>query len=70
MTTEWMSAEEAAQYLRFPSTRALYEMVSRVEIPAYRLGKRMLLFSKTELDTYIRGRQVQPRPRRKAQEPS
>lgn len=61
VTTEWMSADEAAQYLRVASTRALYEMIHRTEIPAFRVGNRMLLFSKTDLDAYIRSRQVTPR---------
>ncbi len=60
VTTEWMSTEEAAQYLRVASARALYELVATVAIPAYRVGKKKLLFSKTELDAYIRSRKYEP----------
>jgi excisionase family DNA binding protein len=70
VTTEWMSADEAAQYLRIASTRALYDMLHRTEIPAFRVGRRMLLFSKTDLDAYIRSRQVTPRPRGQKKKPS
>ncbi len=70
VVTEWMSTEEAAQYLRISSARALYELVSRVAIPAYRVGSKKLLFSRTELDAYIRSRQYVPKKKKKAAKPS
>jgi excisionase family DNA binding protein len=64
VTTEWMAAEEATEYLRLPSIQALYKMVAREKIPAYRLGKRTLIFSRSQIDEFIRSRPVLP-PRRR-----
>ena len=43
-TPEWLSTEEAVEYLRFPSRDALYQAVQRGQVPAYRLGSRRLRF--------------------------
>jgi hypothetical protein len=67
MTTEtlfaspWMTAAEAATYLRLPSVKALYERVRRGDVKAHRLGARStknraaLRFHRTELDAALRG---------------
>jgi excisionase family DNA binding protein len=55
-----MNADEAAEYLRLPSKGALYQLINRGHLPAYRLGGRALLFSRSELDTHIRKHKVKP----------
>lgn len=71
VATEWMSTDEATEYLRLPSKRSLYELVRRDIVPAYRLGTQSLIFSKSDIDERIRSRQV-PRhgPRRRKAKPS
>lgn len=65
VTTEWMSTEEALAYLRLPGVRSLYRLVEGGKLPAYRLGKRALIFAKSELDDHIRSNRVVPSPPRK-----
>lgn len=48
----WMNAEAAAQYLRLPSRKALYQAVRRGELPVHRFGRR-LRFRQEELDRAI-----------------
>ena len=48
----WMNAEQAAEYLGFSSTKAIYQSVRRGQIPAHRLGNR-LRFSAKELDELL-----------------
>ena len=50
MSTPWMTAEEAAEYLRMDSVKALYTAVRRGFVPGHRRGKRGLLFHRDELD--------------------
>lgn len=50
----WLTTEEAARYLRFPSVRAFYAWLDRNNIPKSRRG-RVLLFERRILDAYIRG---------------
>ena len=45
----WLSAEQAAEYLAYPSRKALYEATRRGLIPVHRLGRR-LLYNRNELD--------------------
>lgn len=45
----WLSADEAAAYLRLGSRKALYQRVRRGQIPAHRFG-RTLRFRRDELD--------------------
>lgn len=47
--SRWLTAAEAAAYLRFPSTKALYQAVRRGLVPVHRLGRR-LRFLRSELD--------------------
>jgi excisionase family DNA binding protein len=49
---EWLTAAEAAKYLRFASRDALYQAVSRGRVPVRRLGRR-LLFRRSELDAVL-----------------
>ena len=48
----WMTATEAAEYLRVPSVRALYKRVERGQVPAHRWG-RQLRFRRRELDALL-----------------
>jgi excisionase family DNA binding protein len=49
---EWLSAAEAAAYLRLRSVRALYQRVARGQLKVCRLG-RSLRFRRRELDTLV-----------------
>jgi excisionase family DNA binding protein len=50
----WMTADEAATYLRLRSRRALYDHVRRGRVKAHRLG-RLLRFHRLELDALLQG---------------
>jgi excisionase family DNA binding protein len=50
---QWMTAAEAAAYLRLPSRKALYQAVRRGQLPAYRLGTRLLRFRRADLDRVV-----------------
>jgi excisionase family DNA binding protein len=50
---DWLTADEATAYLRFPSRDALYQAVSRGQVPARRIGRR-LRFRRAELDAHVR----------------
>jgi excisionase family DNA binding protein len=50
-----MTADEAAAHLRLPSRKALYQAVRRGQIPACRLGARLLRFSREQLDRVLMG---------------
>lgn len=49
----WLDADQAWVHAGFSSRKALYHAVRRGQIPAHRLGKRRLRFSKAELDAYL-----------------
>lgn len=49
---QWLDADEAAEYLRLRSRRALYDHVRRGRVPAHRLG-RLLRFRRAELDAAL-----------------
>ncbi len=51
---EWLSADEATVYLRFPSRDALYQAVHRGQVTAHKLGRR-LRFRRDELDAELMG---------------
>lgn len=70
VATEWMSTDEATEYLRLSSKKNLYEYVRRGVLPAYRLGEKSLIFSKTELDDHIRTQRVTPTRRKRKGKPS
>jgi len=48
---EWLTAAEAAEYLRCPPSR-IYALSSAKRIPLHRDGSR-LLFRRSELDTWV-----------------
>ena len=50
--TPYLTADEAAQYLRFPTTRWFRVAVKKYGIPCLRRGRRMF-FSKTQLDEFM-----------------
>ncbi len=52
MTSPWMTAAQATQYLGLPSIRALYQAVRRGQVPVRRLGRR-LRFLRQELDATV-----------------
>jgi len=53
MTSPWLTAAEAAEYLRFPLKR-IYNLTQRQEIP-HRKQDRRLLFRREELDAWLDG---------------
>jgi excisionase family DNA binding protein len=55
--TPWLTAAEAADYLRLPTTRALYKRVERGQVPAHRWG-RQLRFARREIDALLSSRSV------------
>jgi excisionase family DNA binding protein len=50
---EWLTADEATTYLRFPSRDALYQAVHRGQVPVRRIGRR-LRFRRSELDGHLK----------------
>ena len=48
----WLTAAEAAEYLRLPSVDALYQRVARGQVKAFRLG-RALRFKRPDLDALM-----------------
>jgi excisionase family DNA binding protein len=50
---EWMTAGEAADYLRLPSVGALYQRVARGQVKPLRLGRQMR-FRRRDLDALMR----------------
>jgi excisionase family DNA binding protein len=52
---EWLDADEAAEYLRLRTRRALYDHVRRGRVKAHRLG-RLLRFHRLELDALLGAR--------------
>ncbi len=51
----WMTTDQAAAYLGFPSVEALYQAVRRGHIPSHRIGRRRLRFRRSELDRKLTG---------------
>jgi excisionase family DNA binding protein len=50
--SDWLTAAEAAEYLRLPTRMALYKRVERGQVRAHRWG-RQLRFRRKELDALI-----------------
>ena len=57
---EWMTVDEAADYLRYPTREALYQAVRRGRVPACRIG-RSLRFSKVSLEGLLSSSACPPR---------
>lgn len=51
----YLTAPEAARYLRYASVRALYKAVVALGIPCCRRGGKTFLFDRRELDDWLRG---------------
>jgi excisionase family DNA binding protein len=60
---EWFTAEEAAEYLRLPSGKAVYQRAARGQILPHRFGARLIRFRRRDLDALMRpcGTTVAPR---------
>jgi excisionase family DNA binding protein len=56
IATPWLTPEEAAEYLRLPTVKALYQAVRRGEIPVHRRARRAMLFHREELDRALLAR--------------
>jgi excisionase family DNA binding protein len=54
---DFLSAEQAAAFLKL-KLNTIYSKAEKGELPFYRSGKRKLLFSKKELEQYIRNSKV------------
>jgi excisionase family DNA binding protein len=50
----WLTAGEAAEYLRLPSVQAVYKRVERGQLPVHRFG-RLHRFRRAELDALLEG---------------
>lgn len=61
--TPWLTSEEAARYLKFPSTRWFRMAVRKYGIPTVRRGRR-LFFHKQELDEFMAVADEATNPRR------
>jgi len=57
----WLTPDQAAGYLAFPSRKALYQAVRRGLVPGHRLG-RLLRFYRPELDRVLLGRSTTSAP--------
>ena len=51
----WMTAGEAAAYLRLPSAQAVYKRAERGQVRAHRFGPRLLRFRRADLDALLEG---------------
>lgn len=63
----YLTAAEAARYLRYESVKALYDAVPKLDIPVCRRGSKTMLFDRRDLDRWLHneGR----RRKRRAQKP-
>jgi excisionase family DNA binding protein len=50
---EWMTADDAASYLRLSGRKAVYQAVRRGQLPSCRLGTRLLRFRRADLDRVL-----------------
>lgn len=55
MASPFLTAHEAAVYLRFANTRALYKAIPVDGIPCLRRGNKTLLFHPAVLDAWLVG---------------
>jgi excisionase family DNA binding protein len=52
--SEWLTATEAAEYLRLPSVKALYQRAARGQVKKHHFGARMIRFHRRDLDALMR----------------
>jgi excisionase family DNA binding protein len=50
---EWMRVPEAAELLGVPRSR-MYDLVSRGEVPAVRIGERSIRVNRRDLEEFLR----------------
>ncbi len=50
---EWMKVPEAAELLGVPRSR-MYDLVSRGEVPAVRIGERSIRVNRRDLEEFLR----------------
>ncbi len=48
----WMTAKEAAEWLRLPRTRC-YELINAGELPAVRIGERSIRVNRKEVEAFL-----------------
>ena len=48
----WLTIPEVAEELRIPRTRA-YELITRGELPAVRIGERSIRVNRNELERFL-----------------
>lgn len=51
----YLTAVEAAAYLRYANVRALYKAVAELNIPCRRRGGKTFLFHRGELEAWLKG---------------
>lgn len=53
--TDWLTADEASAYLKFPNVNAFYQWLRRN--PDFPIGRRggALLFDRNDCDAFVRG---------------
>ncbi|WP_273846405.1 helix-turn-helix domain-containing protein [Rubrobacter calidifluminis] len=49
---DWLTVKEVAEELHIPRTRA-YELISRGELPAVRIGERSIRVNRRELEEFL-----------------
>jgi excisionase family DNA binding protein len=54
-SSPYLTADEAAAYLRYANVRALYKAVAALNIPCRRRGGKTFLFHRGELEAWLRG---------------
>lgn len=59
----YLTAAEAAKFLRYVNTRALYKAVAALHIPCRRRGGKTFLFHRGELEAWLRGETRVRQPR-------
>jgi len=59
-TAEWMTAEQAVQYLECESVEAFEKIAAREGIPRHYLSARAPRYNRAELDTWLMRRQEGP----------
>jgi len=55
VTSPWLTAAEASEYLRFGSLASFYNAIPLQRIPCVRRGSRTLLFHRDQLDAWLAG---------------
>ena len=59
MTSEMWTYDDVAKYVGVPKG-TVYSWVRRRKIPFYRLGPRLVRFCRSEIETWLQARAVQP----------